>query len=110
MSESQHHASMRDLVEWFIHDRFATKTEKISADDPKYLELQQQFDPQAWLADAARRVGQLQVVTHSLKAIHPDAKGTNLYVEPGQLSQGGLVGSHCLPADLDRKSTRLNSS
>lgn len=100
MSEPQHHASMRDLIEWFIHDRFATKTEKISADDPKYLELQQQFDPQAWLADAARRVGQLQVVTHSLKAIHPDAKGTNLYVEPGQLSQGGLVGSHCLPADF----------
>lgn len=100
MPEPQYHASIRDLVEWFIHDRFATKTEKIPADDPKYLELQQQFDPQTWLADAARRVGQLQVVTHSLKAIHPDAKGTNLYVEPGQLSQSGLVGSHCLPTNF----------
>lgn len=100
MSEPQHYASVRDLVEWFIHDRFATKTEKLPADDPKYLELQQQFEPQAWLADAARRVSQLQVVTHSLKAIHPDAKGTNLYVEPSQLSKGGLVGSHCLPADF----------
>lgn len=100
MPEPQHHASIRDLIEWFIHDRFATKTEKLPADDPKYLELQQQFDPQAWLADAARRVSQLQVVTHSLKAIHPDAKGTNLYVEPGQLSQCDLVGSHCLPVDF----------
>ncbi len=100
MSEPQPHASMRDLVEWFIHDRFVTKTEKLPADDPKYLGLQQQFEPQTWLADAARRVGQLQVVTHSLKAIHPDAKGTNLYVEPGQLNQSGLVGSHCLPADF----------
>lgn len=92
--------TIQALIHGFIHDRFATKTEKLPADDPKYLELQQQFDPQAWLADAARRVGQLQVVTHSLKAIHPDAKGTNLYVEPGQLSQGDLVGSHCLPADF----------
>ncbi|MGR4066541.1 type I-F CRISPR-associated protein Csy1 [Billgrantia sp. C5P2] len=100
MPDPQYHASLRDLVEWFIHDRFANKTEKLPADDPKYLELQRQFEPQAWLADAARRVSQLQVVTHSLKAIHPDAKGTNLYIEPGQLNQGGLVGSHCLPADF----------
>nr|WP_298410994.1 type I-F CRISPR-associated protein Csy1 [uncultured Halomonas sp.] len=88
------------MIEWFIHDRFVTKAEKLATDDPKYLELQQQFEPETWLADAARRVSQLQVVTHSLKAIHPDAKGTNLYVEPGPLVQNCLVGSHCLPADF----------
>ncbi len=100
MSEPHTCTSVRNLIEWFVHDRFATKTEKLTADDPKYLELHQQFDPQTWLADAARRVSQLQVVTHSLKAIHPDAKGTNCYVEPGQLAQSGLVGSNCLPADF----------
>lgn len=67
---------------------------------PKYLALKQQFEPQTWLADAARRVHQLQVVTHSLKPIHPDAKGTNLYVEPNQLDREPWVGSQCLPADF----------
>lgn len=93
--------SLKELIQGFIHDRFATKTEKLAPDGPAYLKLQQQFDPQTWLADAARRVGQLQVVTHSLKAIHPEAKGTNLYVEPGQLHAKEAVGSHCLPTDFE---------
>ncbi|WP_110670828.1 type I-F CRISPR-associated protein Csy1 [Salinicola halophilus] len=93
--------TLKALVHGFIHDRFQTKTEKLTPDDPVYLKLQQQFEPQTWLADAARRVSQLQVVTHSLKAIHPDAKGTNLYVEPGQLKRDALVGSHCLPSDFE---------
>ncbi|ARS54512.1 type I-F CRISPR-associated protein Csy1 [Kushneria konosiri] len=93
--------SLKALLHGFIRDRFQTKTEKLAPDDPAYLKLQQQFEPQAWLADAARRVSQLQVVTHSLKAIHPDAKGTNLYVEPGQLERSALVGSHCLPVNFD---------
>jgi len=101
MSDPLPPTSIRELIHGFIHDRFLTKTEKLAPDDPAYLKLQQQFEPQTWLADAARRVSQLQVVTHSLKAIHPDAKGTNLYVEPGQLDRGDLVGSHCLPTDFD---------
>lgn len=100
MPEPHDYASMRELIEGFIHERFVTKTEKLATDDPKYLELQQQFMPEAWLANAARRVGQLQVVTHSLKAIHPEAKGTNLYVEPKSTFSNSLVGSHCLPADF----------
>ncbi|UTD57200.1 type I-F CRISPR-associated protein Csy1 [Halomonas sp. MS1] len=100
MSEPQPPGSLRELIEQFIQQRFVTKTEKMTQDDPAYLKLQSQFEPQTWLADAARRVGQLQVVTHSLKAIHPDAKGTNLYVEPRSLDQGELVGSHCLPGNF----------
>lgn len=92
--------SLEALILGFIQNRFATKTEKLAPDDPVYLKLQEQFAPQIWLADAARRVSQLQVVTHSLKAVHPDAKGTNLYVEPGSLERGELVGSHCLPDDF----------
>ncbi len=92
--------SLEALILGFIQNRFATKTEKLAPDDPVYLKLQEQFAPQTWLADAARRVNQLQVVTHSLKAVHPDAKGTNLYVEPRSLERGELVGSHCLPDDF----------
>ncbi|WP_342596245.1 type I-F CRISPR-associated protein Csy1 [Salinicola lusitanus] len=94
-------STLESVIRGFIYNRFLTKTEKLAPDDPVYLKLQQQFDPQAWLSDAARRVSQLQVVTHSLKAIHPDAKGTNLYVEPAQLKRRELVGSHCLPADFE---------
>lgn len=101
MSESPPPASMRTLIDQFIYHRFQTKTEKLAPDDPTYIKLQQQFGSQTWLADAARRVSQLQVVTHSLKAIHPDAKGTNLYVEPGQLERDALVGSHCLSSDFE---------
>lgn len=102
MSEPPHHPpTLKALIHGFIQNRFATKTEKMASDDPAYLKLQEQFEPQVWLADAARRVSQLQVVTHSLKAIHPDAKGTNLYVEPQQLSQKNLVGSQCLPQDFE---------
>lgn len=101
MTEPPHQPlSLRAVIHEFIHSRFATKTEKLAPDDPVYLKLQEQFDPPAWLADAARRVSQLQVVTHSLKGVHPDAKGTNLYIEPGQLDRPGLVGSHCLPQDF----------
>lgn len=100
MSEPQPPGSLRELIKQFIQQRFATKTEKMAQDDPAYIKLQAQFEPQTWLADAARRVSQLQVVTHSLKAIHPDAKGTNLYVDPRSLDQGNLVGSSCLPENF----------
>lgn len=100
MSEPSPPTSIRALIERFIHDRFATKTEKLALNDPAYLKLQQQLEPQTWLSDAARRVSQLQVVTHSLKPIHPDAKGTNLYVEPSQLADNDFLGSHCLPSDF----------
>lgn len=58
-----------------------------------------QFESHTWIADAARRVAQIQAVTHSLKAIHPDARGANLYAAPQSLPRHGLVGSHCLSDD-----------
>src|SRR5690606_6801554 len=93
-------AALRTLIDDFLSQRLETKVEKLSPDDPKYEELTAQFQRDTWLADAARRVGQLQVVTHSLKPIHPDAKGTNLYVPPASLKHQGLVGSHVLGEDF----------
>ena len=91
---------LRTLVEVFLKDRFDTKAEKLAPDDPKYQALVEQFQFDTWINDAARRVGQLQVVTHSLKPIHPDAKGSNLYAPPESLHAHNLVGSHVLPADF----------
>lgn len=53
----------------------------------------------AWLADAARRVGQIQAVTHVLKATHPDARGSSLHVAPSSLPRHTEIGSHLLGED-----------
>lgn len=49
-----------------------------------------------WLADAARRVSQIQAVTHVLKATHPDARGSSLHRAPNTLPQHQEIGSHLL--------------
>ena len=94
-------AELRSLIWRFLSERLDTKLEKLSADDPKRTDLQQQFVPTAWLEDAARRVSQIQAVTHSLKPIHPDAKGSSLFREPNGLPALAEVGSHTLGTRFD---------
>lgn len=101
MAMTQQAAGIREVIERFIKERFDAKVEKLATDDPKYQALVEQFQCDAWLNDAARRVSQLQVVTHSLKPIHPDAKGSNLYAPPESLAKHKAVGSHVLPTDFD---------
>lgn len=57
------------------------------------------YDYATWLADAARRVSQIQAVTHVLKATHPDARGSSLHVVPASLPQHVEIGSHLLGED-----------
>ncbi len=87
---------IRGAIHTFLKDRLDGKLEKLAEDDPKRAELIAQHQPAAWLEDAARRVRQIQAVTHSLKPIHPDARGTNLYVPPADLPLHAEVGSHTL--------------
>ncbi|MDH4482977.1 MAG: type I-F CRISPR-associated protein Csy1 [Rhodoferax sp.] len=89
-------ASLQLLIEQFLSERLNGKLEKLAPDDPKRTELQAQFIPAIWLDDAARRVVQIQAVTHSLKPIHPDAKGSSLYREPATLHPSAAVGTHSL--------------
>ena len=89
-------AELRGVITDFLIKRQDDKLEKLGPDDPKRAELLQQFIPATWLEDAARRAAQIQAVTHSLKPVHPDAKGTNLYCPPGTLVPIDAVGSHCL--------------
>ncbi len=58
------------------------------------------YDYGTWLADAARRVAQIQAVTHVLKATHPDARGSSLHVPPSTLPQHADIGSHVLGDDF----------
>lgn len=57
------------------------------------------YDYATWLADAARRAGQIQAVTHVLKATHPDARGSSLHVAPSGLPRHTEIGSHLLGED-----------
>lgn len=95
-SEISGKAGWRSAIDGFLQDRLEAKLEKLKPDDPKREELAVAYEHTVWLEDAARRVQQIQAVTHSLKPIHPDARGTNLYVEPAALPALQEVGSHAL--------------
>lgn len=99
-SPQDRRALFRAAIEHFLSERLSAKLDKLAADDPKRSELLEQYAPAAWLADAARRVAQIQTVTHSLKPIHPEARGTNLYCPPESLPNRPEVGSHVLGADF----------
>lgn len=97
-------AAIRAVIAQFLKERCDAKLEKLKADDPQRdvaaQALRAQYEHSTWLGDAARRVSQIQAVTHSLKPTHPDAKGTNLYCPPASLSSQVVVGSHCLGDDF----------
>ena len=91
----------RAAIEAFLQERLDAKLDKLADDDPKRDALIQQHRPDTWLPDAARRVAQIQAVTHSLKPIHPDARGTNLYCRPSTLTAKPEIGSHTLADSFD---------
>lgn len=88
--------AFRSAIAGFIEARREAKL-KGKEDDASTAS---KYEYGAWLADAARRVGQIQAVTHVLKATHPDARGTSLHVVPGKLPQRADVGSHLLGDDF----------
>lgn len=89
-------AGYRAAIAGFLQERLQAKLDKLKPDDPQRGEVIASFSHDVWLASAAKRVEQIQAVTHSLKPIHPDARGTNLYVEPASLPTLTELGSHAL--------------
>lgn len=92
-------AAFRALIEAFLKEGLDAEREKLPDDNPKFATLARQYERRTWLAEAATKLQALQLVTHPLKATHPDIKikqATNLYVAPKTLVQYQEVGSHCL--------------
>ncbi|MDO4768311.1 MAG: type I-F CRISPR-associated protein Csy1 [Pseudomonadota bacterium] len=87
---------LRQAMEEFLAARLAVKTEKLAPDDPARAQWEDKFSLPVWLADAARRVAWIQAATHTIKAVHPSARGTNLFCPPRSLPSHELVGSHLL--------------
>jgi len=94
-------ARFRAAIDAFLQERLDAKLDKLADDDPKRDALIQLHRADTWLPDAARRVTQIQAVTHSLKPIHPDARGTNLYCRPSVLTAHAEIGTHVLGDDFD---------
>ena len=93
-------AEIRAVIRDFLKKRLDDKLDKPGSDDDKLTSLKTKFDHATWIDAAAGRVQALQVVTHTLKPIHPDAKGTNLFCRPLALASHSAVGSHCLGSDF----------
>lgn len=85
----------RTAIAAFIEARRVAKL-KGNEDD---ADAASKYEYGAWLADAARRVSQIQAVTHVLKATHPDARGSSLHVAPGRLLRHAEIGTHVLGPD-----------
>lgn len=96
MVDSTRKQQIRKLITDFLQQRLVDKLDKLAPEDLKREVLTEQYQRETWLADAARRVCQLQMVTHTLKATHSDAKGTSLFVAPKNMPERMVVGSHCL--------------
>ena len=96
---------IRAAILQFLQARLQPKLDKLKADeDEARQKLLLEHEPKAWIADAARRVGQIQRVTHALKFTHPKARGSSLS-STGNPHAGPLeVGTHTLgttlPADV----------
>lgn len=101
MPQPGRRAELRLFIKTFLRERLDGKLEKLSPDDTKRSELLAQFEPATWLEDAAHRVVQIQAVTHSLKPIHPEAKGSSLYRPPQAMATGPWIGTHCLGDQFD---------
>jgi len=99
MNEKTEPASRSGLfradIAGFIEARRETKLKGKEDDADKASK----YEYATWLADAARRVGQIQAVTHVLKATHPDARGSSLHVAPSGLPRHTEIGSHLLGED-----------
>lgn len=58
-------------------------------------ELEARYQPRNWLSDAARRAGQISLVTHAAKFTHGDSKSSSIYRETtgdeGYLSTAALT-------------------
>lgn len=89
--------NLRHLIYEFINER---KELKLKAEkNDLFAKIQSKYQPDVWLADAAKRASWLQLATHTIKPLNPDARGTELYVTK-YINHDGLVGSHCLANSL----------
>ncbi len=94
---------IRQAIAAFLQDRLKPKLDKLKEEDHDARQkLLDAHDPQTWIADAAKRVGQIQQATHVLKYTHPDAKGSNINTTGNDAVGPALVSTHSLAGRIRR--------
>lgn len=92
-SDAERRRGFKELIETFLQERLEGK---VKGDAEEDAVLSARYQPEKWIADAARRVKKIQAATHVLKATHPGAKGSSMYCIPDSSGRQHLVGSHQL--------------
>jgi CRISPR-associated protein Csy1 len=89
---------IRAEIERFLReDRLQPKLDELKeGDDEARQKLIADHQPATWLANAARRVGLIQQVTHAIKFTHPSADGSSLSSAGNPAAGMDIVGSHLL--------------
>lgn len=87
--------SVRQVILSFLQERLQPKLDALKPEeDEQRQRLLLDYLPANWIPDAARRVGQIQQVTHALKFTHPDARGSSLSVAGNPAAGEVKVGTH----------------
>jgi len=84
---------IRQAIDAFLTERFEQKAGALAEGDEKRQKLVAQFERETWVADAAKRVKQIQLATHLIKALHPSAKGSSLYRPASDLPETPYITS-----------------
>lgn len=84
---------LRQQMETFLQERLEAKLKQAKSEAEKGKRIEE-YRPAVWIAAAASRVKQIQLVSHALKYSHPDAKGTNLYSAGNSEAGDSCIGTH----------------
>jgi CRISPR-associated protein Csy1 len=94
---------IKAVINAFLQERLQPKLEALKPEEEEQRQqLRMNYLPAHWLPDAARRVGQIQQVTHALKFSHPDARGSSLSSAGNAQATDTEIGSHTLGASLSQ--------
>ncbi|WP_349569015.1 type I-F CRISPR-associated protein Csy1 [Azotobacter salinestris] len=92
---------IRQAIGGFLEERLRPKLENLKDDEHEARQqLIADHRPDAWIADAARRVGQIQQVSHALKFTHPSADGSSLSSGGNAAASPYEVGTHTIAGEL----------
>jgi CRISPR-associated protein Csy1 len=94
--KTERQQALHSLVQDFLNARMEGKLKTQKNSEDAKGELTQKFSVRNWVTDAAKRARRLTAVTHIIKGMHPDAKGTQLFRAPADLHDGKFVGTHSL--------------
>lgn len=96
-------AALRAAISGFLMERLQPKLDKLKPDDPNDHAARQKLIAEhqlvAWVADAARRVGQIQQVTHAVKFTHPSSEGSSLSSTGNPAAGESMIGTHLLGSE-----------